>query len=615
MKENNTKLHYLPELDGLKGICLLWIAAFYFFQFLMPGGYIAVHILLFISGFLNFRSLYISSKRNETAYYKEYYRIRLATLFYPMLCMMAVTTVIIMLVMNEHYINLRGIGFTSLFFVNNLYQMYHQMTYFSQTMAETPFVHLWYVSVYAQLILVTPIIDKLTYRWHRNPLIAFNLIIGLMIIPIVYIVYLASHNAALSRFYFDPIIRSIPYLMGGAMAFLLPTSIQKTSTSQPNRLVMSGLGTVVFLVCWIMARYMYGTQVFAYRYSVLVITICSVGLVLSILIKGTLWHRICCLPVLVQLGKRIYAYYLWLYPVVLLTGEKFATITIPYWLYLFIQFLIWIGLSELTYQMLFIKNQSVLRGENLSFSKLKHQLLQWRVFYKVAQRDSLMKMIVGSIVIIVGMIGLLLSPTRPSGTMREISQQIAMNHQLIEESQQQRHQNTITIRHVEGLDQQINLYANALEVTFFGDDYLTMAAHRLVELFPQSIIDVQTSRQLYHSVSEIVHLKEDNLLASNVVVLFGMSGQFTAAQLDDFIEAIGNQRMIYFVLTASDHNSIYNQNQKLFEAAQRYGNVRVMDWTAEQNSQNDYFYTSLYLNDNGALALSKFIASELYRQR
>lgn len=615
MKQTYTKLHYLPELDGLKGICLLWIAAFYFFQFLMPGGYIAVHILLFISGFLNFRSLYMSSQRSETGYYKKYYQTRFTTLFYPMVCMITVTTVVIMLFMTEQYVNLRGIGFSSLFFVNNLYQMYHQMTYFSQTITETPFVHLWYVSVYAQLVLVTPIIDKLTYRWHRNPLIAFNLILGLMIIPIVYIVYLASHDAALSRFYFDPIIRSIPYLMGGAMAFLLPTSIQKKSTSQTNHLVMNVLGMVVFLACWIMARYMYGTQIFAYRYSVLVITICSVVLVLSILIKGTLWHRLCCLPVLVQLGKRIYPYYLWLYPVVLLTGEKFATLTIPYWLYLVIQFMIWIALSELTYQILFVRCRSVLMKNQLSFSNFNQQLRQWQSAYKMRQSVFLVKMIVGAIVIIVGMTGLVLSPTRPSGTMREISQQIATNNQIIEESQQQRHQNTITIRYVEGLNQQISLYANALDVTFFGDDYLTMAAHRLVELFPQAIIDVQTSRQLYHSVGEIVHLKEQELLASNVVVLFGMSGQFTSAQLDDFIEAIGSQRMIYFVLTASDQNSLYNQNQKLFEAAQRYGNVRVMDWTAEQNSQSDYFYTSLYLNDNGALALSKFIASELYRQR
>ena len=48
---NNMKLHYKPELDGLRGIAMIIIVLFHIYPQYFSFGYIGVEILFVLSGF------------------------------------------------------------------------------------------------------------------------------------------------------------------------------------------------------------------------------------------------------------------------------------------------------------------------------------------------------------------------------------------------------------------------------------------------------------------------------------------------------------------------------------------------------------------------------------
>ena len=53
---------------------------------------------------------------------------------------------------------------SSLVFFNNYYQIINQQSYFVQSINPSPFVHLWYVSLYLQLMLIAVGIRKVFHR-------------------------------------------------------------------------------------------------------------------------------------------------------------------------------------------------------------------------------------------------------------------------------------------------------------------------------------------------------------------------------------------------------------------------------------------------------------------
>ena len=55
----------ISAFDGLKGLALIGVICFYFYEHILPGGYLAVNIFLFFAVFMNFRYLYKKIEDNE----------------------------------------------------------------------------------------------------------------------------------------------------------------------------------------------------------------------------------------------------------------------------------------------------------------------------------------------------------------------------------------------------------------------------------------------------------------------------------------------------------------------------------------------------------------------
>lgn len=611
----NNQAQRLNVFDGYKGLSIISILMYYFFQHILPGGYLAVNFFLLIAGFFNFRHFYIADQKGTPTRAITFYLKRLERLFFPMLAVILSTGTFILLFARNFMSNLRNMGLTSLLFINNYYQIINNQSYFVQAANPSPFTHLWYVSLLAQLILLTPLLIFLFYSWHRKPSITVNLLLIAAALSAFFLGYSYSENTDPTGIYYGLLTRAFAYLLGGALGLLFPAQLNPKPLKGKVMWIFNVVGFICIVSLYIMMKFMYGTQPFAYRFGMTLFTIVSAILVIVTIHPSSIWNKIISFPVFTFLGKRSLSYYLWYYPVYLIFAQAIRPLGLPFWPNMIVQLVALVVLSEINYQLFEIRKVSLPIGQDFNWRKTKYQLN----FLRNHPNELVnIKIITGiyAVVFLLGSIGILAAPEAKDDTVNIVQQVIEQNQEIANQTQTEKSQSNKVVNNIDGLEQHEHLYANGLDVTFIGDSVLLASTESIKRVFPKAIISGEVGRQLYNSVSVVESLKNQDLLMSSVVVILGSNGTFTPGQIDDFINAMGPERDIFFVTATAVRSWVPDANHQLFAAAQRFGNVNIIDWASYSNDQPDWQLDDFgHLSETGSEELAKFIASEIFRQR
>lgn len=606
----------LDIFDGLKGLSILIIIGYYFFEHILPGGFLAVNFFLFIAGFFNFRSFYTANEQGRKIKVLDYYKQRLERLFFPMLFMISLTVTFILFFARHFFFNIRNMAVSSLLFVNNYYQIWNNQSYFVQAANPSPFTHLWYVGIYGQLILLMPLLILLTFSWHKKPAITTNILLVISVISAVLLGYLYQANEDPTRIYYDVLTRAFAFTFGGALGMLYPVKLKPKPMRKKIKLTFNLIGLLAVVLSFFMIKFMYGTQPFAYRFGMTLFTLVSAVVVVTAIHPETIWHKVFSLRPLTFLGKRSYSYYLWFYPVYLIMPSFLTMFNANIYVSFLIQFITIALLSELTYRLFEKPIWSLPFGQDFNWKKSKHQLQYLR---NHPQTLTSIKVTSGVylFIVIMGIVGVIAAPEQQSETAQDLQVLIESNQKIAEETQQSETETVKIVHNIEGLTQQELLYANGLDITFIGDSILLASTTQIQQVFPKSVFDGQVGRQLYNSYGTVSQLEASGSLKSTVVTILGSNGTFTPAQINDYIETVGTDKDHFFVTAHVDRSWADDVNKQIFAAAQRYGNVKVIDWNSFSNDHPEWFAETdgVHPNEEGSLELAKFIAQEIYRQR
>ena len=129
------------------------------------------------------------------------------------------------------------------------------------------------------------------------------------------------------------------------------------------------------------------------------------------------------------------------------------------------------------------------------------------------------------------------------------------------------------------------------------------AIPNFTETFPYGAIDAAVNRQL--TVGEDVYRSyaEQGIVGDIVVFALGTNGQVTDEQLDDLLGEVGTDKHVFFVNTRSPQTWMAETNAALERAADRYGNVQVIDWYSASAPHGDWFDgDGTHLSQDGAQA-------------
>ena len=594
--QKNSKYKRVAALDGFKGIMILAIIGYYYFQNYLPGGFFAVNAFFAVGGYLAFRD-------NKHLFHKKpvewQFSSKLSRLWLPMLFMIIGTVAFLFIALPEQLKNIRMMSLSSLVFFNNYYQIINQQSYFVQSINPSPFVHLWYVSLYFQLMLIAVGIRKIFNRLNLLRMQESLVLLILSILSAIFMTVMYVIQKDPSYIYYAISTRIFSFLLGGVLSYFtegqLSLSLPKSKSSS---LFTQLIGVVALLLMGWMILSFNGVQDETYLYGMQLFSIVSIIFLWSILHENSVLNYFLRFRGFTFFGRRSFSYYLWFYPVHMFApyfqnGEESNVV------FLGIQMLCIILLSEITYKIFETKQWLVPLGQSFSFMSIHHFVMR-----ELPPVKKMMGMAFSfTYIILIGLafVGFFQSATETNLVAQQLENVIKRNQELIEQTTQEESTTVDPNKEIQ-LKEQI-----AQEpVTFVGDSILLAAADKIQEIFPKAIIDGKIGRQLYSSPATLQELISKDKMANRVVTLLGTNGTFSQKQLDEYIRTLGD-RELYFVTIFAPVKWNNEVNQQLQEAKNRHANVHIIDWYEFAKNHVEWFYEDkIHPNTQGAEELAQY---------
>ena len=594
--QKNSKYKRVAALDGFKGMMILAIIGYYYFQNYLPGGFFAVNAFFALGGYLAFRD-------NKHLFHKKpvewQFSSKLSRLWLPMLFMIIGTVAFLFIALPEQLKNIRMMSLSSLVFFNNYYQIINQQSYFVQSINPSPFVHLWYVSLYFQLMLIAVGIRKIFNRLNLLRMQESLVLLILSILSAIFMTVMYVIQKDPSYIYYAISTRIFSFLLGGVLSYFtegqLSLSLPKSKSSS---LFTQLIGVVALLLMGWMILSFNGVQDETYLYGMQLFSIVSIVFLWSILHENSVLNYFLRFRGFTFFGRRSFSYYLWFYPVHMFApyfqnGEESNVV------FLGIQMLCIILLSEITYKIFETKQWLVPLGQSFSFMSIHHFVMR-----ELPPVKKMMGMAFSfTYIILIGLafVGFFQSTTETNLVAQQLENVIKRNQELIEQTTQEESTTVDPNKEIQ-LKEQI-----AQEpVTFVGDSILLAAADKIQEIFPKAIIDGKIGRQLYSSPATLQELISKDKMANRVVTLLGTNGTFSQKQLDEYIRTLGD-RELYFVTIFAPVKWNNEVNQQLQEAKTRHANVHIIDWYEFAKNHAEWFYEDkIHPNTQGAEELAQY---------
>lgn len=615
MRQKNQRF---SVFDGMKGVAILIIIMYYYFQYLLPGGFMTVNVFFVLSGFFAFKSNRRTFASGEVWHW---FSSKIARLWFSMCFMIVLVVTYIVLFDRAYLFNLTGLALSSLVFVNHQFQLVSEQSYFVQSVNPSPFIHLWYVSLFLQYQLIVPIFKYVSnqLRWNQRTESRILGIISVISVIAMGIIYWIDKDP--SRVYYAFSTRLFAFSLGGATACYIG-GLNQLEVESANELYRTNILSVLSIVGMIVLMKVFdGTHYFVYPVGLLLYTLLVCGLIYTVLFDSTLIGWFFKFKVFQFFGKRSYAYYLWYYPIHLMLPQKFASLN-HLVLSFSIQFMILMIMSEITYRLIEQQQLDLGVGQTFNVRRLVYNIQK---LYKNGWKANFRTLytIFYVVCLVTATIGLMIAPESRNEAVQVVQQKIEQNKALLQKeadsvggltSPNTQSNDVNTEQGNANLqDATSTLQIQTPSVSFIGDSILLAIADQLQAVYPNAVIDGETGRQLYNSESVITRLKDANQLAHHVVIFLGTNGNFSSDQIDRLIHAIGTERQIYFATVVMNKDWQNTVNSQIHDAATRHTNVHVIDWySAIRNHQSEWLYEDgIHPNATGAQQIVSLIQQHI----
>lgn len=568
---------YYIDLDILRLVsCILVL--FYHFR-ILKGGFLAVCSFLVLSAYLETISLFNKKKISL----KEYYINRFKKLYLPLLIVVFISISLVS-IFNINWFNLKSEVTSVLFGYNNFWQLHANLDYFTRHV-DSPFIHLWYISLLVQFDIILPLLFKGFKKIGEKtkkyiPIIITNV---LAIVSIIYfIVTFAMGNVMNS--YYNTFARLYSLLFGFSLAFIhnyYKAKIKKTLNTKNKKLIYYLYIAIIIIL-----------SIFVDASGILFIP----SMILTSLITCRLidYSVIRSKQATSKSEKRVkgfasitYEIYLVQYPIVFF----FQYLNINNFLKIPLMFIL-IIISSYIINYLFKKDTK---------GWLKRVIL-----------------IIISLLSLFGIYKYIVSQNHAK-EMKRLEQELAENEKNFAEKKEeylnrmQNEQESWDEKLAELASGEANLENTVtnLSVVGIGDSVLLGAVNNLYKTFPKGYFDGKVSRTAWALKDILIDLKNRKLLGEPIVLNLGANGDCSNECKEEIMDVCGNKD-VFWVNVTNDKDVHFNA--KLNDFAKKYSNLHVIDWETISKGHSNYFVSDgIHLTPDGRVAYSKAIYDAIYK--
>ena len=152
------KSRYVPALDGLRALAVLAVIAYHMNMSWAPGGLLGVTMFFVLSGYLITGLLVSEFDYSGTISLKDFWLRRVRRIIPAVLTCVIVTAALCVIFNHALLTKMRPDMVPTILFVNNWWQIFHNVSYFANLGAPSPLTHCWSLSIEEQFYVVWPIL-------------------------------------------------------------------------------------------------------------------------------------------------------------------------------------------------------------------------------------------------------------------------------------------------------------------------------------------------------------------------------------------------------------------------------------------------------------------------
>ena len=476
----------------------------------------------------------------------------------------------------------------SLFFFNNWWQIFHNVSYFDALGSPSPVTHFWSLAIEEQFYLIWPVLLFILMKLGVKKRFLSVMTLVLALASALEMGILFDPHGDPSRVYYGTDTRAFSLLIGAWLAFVWPSNqlgaTDNVKIGTNARRALDGVGILAFIGLCLMVAFADGFSPFLYRGGLVLCSLLT-AIVIAVLVHpasilGKFWG----LPPFVWIGKRSYGIYLWHYPLLLLIVPQNGLVETPWWMLLVALAAIF-ACSAFSYR--FVENP-IRHG---AIGQLLADIANRRTTLGEWMREHLFPVIASVALVAVAVGGLIFVPDTSALEGGDL---------LKDESAQV---GGPTAGALSGDGQEVSEQTAKLDVLMIGDSVSVRAIPYFQEAFPYGAIDSAVNRQLYVGQDIYKSYADQDIVGDVVVFALGTNGVATDEQLDTLIGAVGTDKHIWLINTRSTTSWMGETNDTLARAADRYDNVELIDWYNLSAGHGDWFDgDGTHLSEAGAQA-------------
>lgn len=629
----NSRRRYIKGFDGLRTIGVIGVIMYHINPELFSGGYLGVPIFFCISGYLITDQIMAAYDNGIQYSLKNFYLKRLKRIYPGLVLMILSASSYIVLFQRNLLHNLHQIFITNILNIYNWWQIVNGQSYFERfANNESPFTHLWTLSIEGQFYIIWPLlmVFLLRKKVKRSNIFFLTVILSLISALLMAVVYKPGIDP--SRVYYGTDTRAFSILLGCALGIVWPAAKLKTVIADKDKRAMNISGAVtVIAMAWLMF-FMKATSNFVYYGGMFIFSILTMVIVAIVAHPAAIWNRVLSNKLFSYIGSRSYGLYLWQFPVMIFFESKFTNIADHPLLYPVIEVVIIFLLTELAYR--YVEKPL----GRFKYSNIKNNILN----LKSAKKVTKVVITICTIITILGSAGLVQAVSAPAPKVnssklakniqknksandknnKKLLEKIKNNKTKKESNLNEKHYEELAKKHPVnkkfekyGLTQIEMQRAQKLSVFAIGDSVMVDGSDGLKKIFPNMVVDASVSRQLVDCIGVIQGYKDQGMLANVVLVGLGTNGPISPDQIDQVMKIAGKSRRVYWINTHVPTRSWEKSvNSDLDVAEKKYKNLKIIDWYNHSKNHDSWFYDDqVHPNEEGSNYYAAFISKEILK--
>jgi peptidoglycan/LPS O-acetylase OafA/YrhL len=597
---------YMPGIDAMRALAVLAVFGYHAGLGWVPGGFLGVDVFFVISGYL-ITSLLLREFRGTGHLEIGRFWLRRARRLLPAVGVLIAVAMIVSAIAEPDKIGqIRGDALASLFYFANWHFIFAHTSYFEQFGRPSLFTHLWSLSVEEQFYLFWPVVFAAGMKLFGRGRLLIGVLAGAVgSVVLAWILFDPGHDA--SRIYYGTDTHAVGLLAGVAVALVWSPNELRLPSHKSGPLVgpiLDALGVIAlgYLILSFVHVHDYDLALWHGGYAW--IAIATAVLLAALAHPAARLGGILGRPALLWLGLRSYSFYLWHWPVLVMTRPG-VDIDLPRGILIPLQLIACLVLADLSYRFV----ELPFNGK----AKLPRMSDNW---LRIA-RPALLVSVLG-VILIVGWSGIVQAGGSNPEQAAASTATVARVHAEVQADPPapRRKPSDGTEEEAQGRRAKVRHSKHWPRIVMLGDSVMIGAEEGLAARLGSGFsMDAKVGRQADEFIAIIEKIKRAGHHPAAMVIQWGNNGPLYSEDMEALRNATTNVGQLFLI---SDHAPVSWQdesNHAIAEAAEDWHHTTEIPWAkAAEEGGESLFWDGIHLTPKGAGVYARLVSKVLHEK-